>query len=84
MKSGYSDHEIKQQYNQYIMKHKQLSVMLAAIGLMVSGMSYAGVVPQYRFEKAEKAICRLKTRWFSRSPAALLWLEAIFFRSRNR
>lgn len=36
------------------MKQKHLSVMFAAIGLAVSGLSYAGVVPQYRFQNGGK------------------------------
>lgn len=36
------------------MKQKHLSVMFAAIGLAVSGLSYAGVVTQYRFQNGGK------------------------------
>ena len=47
---------------------------------MVSGMSYAGVVPQYRFEKGGKGYLPLEDAVVRQeASAALLWLEAIFF-----
>lgn len=61
------------------MKHKQLSVMLAAIGLMVSGMSYAGVVPQYRFEKGGKGYLPLEDAVVLKKPGSTLVAGSYIF-----